>query len=430
MLVVRKIKRICWVIAIPLAVILVYLGSVYYSFYKDVQQVKDSNLRPPSDGGPLVAPFFNNEYVSTWGAFGDFIGGTFNPIVGVLSVVLLFLTWIVTRQTLESTMTELSESSKAFKATADAQKEIQRTQSLQQFDTIFFSMLNNLNAVHLSLQEINAAKKESELDKRYRECFGDGDYGLTERQEFIDDSHQLRKYFIILYQIIKNIKNNIHSNSNFDEKEKRRLARLYANMLRSNLDNKILQLLLLNIYKRFDSYSELLREYRFFEHMDFRNHDGKIYWNFSLLQVSKEMGQQYFYSSDWYKELKENKILKSIFLWGDDFYNVNLFSKKYLSNFLDKNIKIYYTNSVVLIRFGSDSLNLNNLRISFLQDSSRVLNTEIDIFRDKFLLKKDKLYYQLNVEQDKLFISTSDHKIKNYLPISDLNIEVTIKNPL
>lgn len=213
-------------------------------------------------------------------------------------------------------MTELSESSKAFKATADAQKEIQRTQSLQQFDTIFFSMLNNLNAVHLSLQEINAAKKESELDKRYRECFGDGDYGLTERQEFIDDSHQLRKYFIILYQIIKNIKNNIHSNSNFDEKEKRRLARLYANMLRSNLDNKILQLLLLNIYKRFDSYSELLREYRFFEHMDFRNHDGKIYWNFSLLQVSKEMGQQYFYSSDWYKELKENKILKSIFFYG------------------------------------------------------------------------------------------------------------------
>lgn len=92
MLVVRKIKRICWVIAIPLAVILVYLGSVYYSFYKDVQQVKDSNLRPPFDGGPLVAPFFNNEYVSTWGAFGDFIGGTFNPIVGVLSVVLLFLT--------------------------------------------------------------------------------------------------------------------------------------------------------------------------------------------------------------------------------------------------------------------------------------------------------------------------------------------------
>lgn len=83
-----------------------------------------------------------------------------------------------------------------------------------------------------------------------------------------------------------------------------------------------------------------------------------------------------------------------------------------------------------MIRFGSDSLNLNNLRISFLQDSSRVLNTEIDIFRDKFLLKKDKLYYQLNVEQDKLFISTSDHKIKNYLPISDLNIEVTIKNPL
>ncbi len=422
-------KKSNWLIGILILGFTFYLGRIYYFFYKNVTEVKDSIVRYNFENGPLNSPIANNEYVSTWGAFGDFIGGTLNPLVGLLSIILLFLTWIITRKTLDITRIEFSESSKAFKATAEAQKEIQRTQSLQQFDTIFFSMINNLNAVYLNLQEINIINKESELDRRYRECFGDGDYGLIERQEFIDDSHQLRKYFMILYQIIKNIKNNIHENSNFDEREKRKLGRLYANILRSNLDNRILQLLLLNIYKRFGEYSDLLKEYRFFEHMDFRNHSGKIYWSFALLQISKEMGQQYFYSSDWYKELKKNKILKNIFVWSGDFYNLNLFSKKYFSNYLDKNIKIYYKNSVVVIRFGSDSLNINNLKITFLQDNSRVLNTEIDLFRDKLLLRKDKLYYQLYVEQDQLFISTSEYKVKNYLPISDQNIDVE-KNPL
>lgn len=401
-----------------------YIGNVYFSFYKDVNEVKDSVLIYTFDNGPLALPLGNNDYVATWGAFGDFVGGTFNPLVGLLSVILLFMTWIVTKKTLTTTKNELAESTKAFNATAQAQKEIQRTQSLQQFDTIFFSMINNLNAVYASLIEKDERKNESEIDKCYRQCFSDADYGLLERQDFIDDSNALRKYFIILYQIIKNIKKNIYNNENFNEREKRDLTRLYSNILRSNIDNKILQLLLLNIYKRFEQYSELLRAFRFFEHMDFRNHESKSYWNFALLQVAIEQGEQYFYSSDWYKELKDNAVLKNIFVWNTDFYNKNLFSKNYLKKYLDRKIKIYYGNTVVDIIFGSDSLNANNLRISFKQDNNRVLNSEINIFRDMFLLEKDRLFYQIIINKDKLIISTSEHKIKDYLPISSLNIEV------
>lgn len=417
-------NTLVYVFGIPVLIIFSCLGWIYYSFYKNVKEVKDSVLRPPFEHAPLIPPLFSNDYVSTWGAFGDFIGGTLNPIVGLLSVILLFATWWVTKQTLETTKIELAHSTDAFKESAKAQKEIQKTQSIQQFDTIFFSMMSNLNNVHMELIKKNDANKESEINKCYRQCFGETEYDLLERQSFIDDSHELRKYFIILYQIIKNIKNNIHSNSNFTEKEKSKFSRLYANMLRSNLDNKILQLLLLNIYKRFDKYSELIRDFRLFEHMDFRSVEEKNYWNFVLLQVAVEQGQQYFYSSGWYAELKNNLVLKNIFIWDGDFYTKNLFSKKYLANYLDRQIKIYYTNSIVNIVFQTDSINRNNLRVSFKQDGNRNLSSEIDIFRDKFLLRKDALYYQLAVDKKEIKILTSEHKLKNYMPISYLKVEI------
>ncbi|EXI38077.1 hypothetical protein J647_2074 [Acinetobacter baumannii 846928] len=423
-------KFLYWLIVLPIIGFISYLGFVYYSFYKNVKEVKDSVLRHTFESGPLNPPFASNDYVATWGAFGDFIGGTINPIIGLVSVILLFLTWMVTKDTLITTKKELVESTKAFNATADAQKEIQRTQSLQQFDTIFFSMINNLNNVYSILNESSIGNKESELDRCYRKCFGDDDSTLLERQYNIDDSHQLRKFFLMLYQIIKNLKNNISNNGNFDEKEKAELIRLYANILRSSLDNKILQLLLLNIYNRFEKYSCYLREFRIFEHMDFRNHNEKFYWNYALLEVVVKLGQQYFYTSDWYKELKENKLMKGIFSWENDFYNQNLFSKKYLKKYLDKKIIVYYQNSLVEIVFGTDSFNANNLRLSFNQDGNRHLNAKVHIFRDKFLLQKDSLYYQLRVTPNYIEILTSESKLKNFLPIDRKNFEIVERNPL
>lgn len=427
----NKVKKLYWLTGALVLGFISYLGWIYYSFYMDVKEVKDSALRHTFENGPFSHPIASNDYVSTWGAFGDFIGGTLNPIVGLLSVILLFLTWTVTKDTLLTTKKELAESAKAFNATADAQKEIQRTQSLQQFDTIFFSMINNLNNVYAVLSENSTGNKESELDKCYRKCFGDDDTTLLERQYYIDDSHQLRKFFLMLYQIIKNIKNNISNNENFSEKEKTELIRLYANILRSSLDNKILQLLLLNIYERFEKYSGYLRDFRFFEHKDFRNHNEKYYWNYALLEVVVKFGEHYFYTSDWYNDLKKNDLMKGVFHWGDDFYNQNLFSKKYLKKYLDKKIRVYYQNSYVEIIFGTDSINVNNLRLSFNQDGNRHLSAKIDIFRDKFLLKKDSLYYQLKVSQNDIMILTSDSKLKNFLPIEKNKIGIVEKgNPL
>lgn len=107
------------------------------------------------------------------------------------------------------------------------------------------------------------------------------------------------------------------------------------------------------------------------------------------------------------------------------------FQKKYLKKYLDKKIRVYYQNSYVEIIFGTDSINVNNLRLSFNQDGNRHLSAKIDIFRDKFLLKKDSLYYQLKVSQNDIMILTSDSKLKNFLPIEKNKIGIVEKgNPL
>jgi hypothetical protein len=407
-----------------LGFLLVYLGWVYYLFYNDVRDTKDSIIRFTFENGPLKLPIASNDYVSIWGAFGDFVGGTLNPVVGFLSVILLFSTWKVTKETLETTKKELAQSTKAFSETAQAQREIQRTQSIQQFDTIFFSMISNLNNVYAELIKKSNGENESELEKYYRKCFSENEYTLLERRLFVDESHGLRKYFIILYQILKNIRGSFHSSDEFTEIEKNDLTRLYANMLRSNLDNKILQLLLLNIYKRFDKYSELIRGFRIFEHMDFRRiSDKSNYWNFVLLQIAVEQGQQYFYSSDWYDELKENKLLRNIFNWSGDFYTTNLFSIKYLEYFVGKKINIFFDGTKVIVNIHYDSFNRNKVKIGFKQGSLN-LSSEIVIYRDKFLLKKADLYYQLIIDRKNLKILTSENKLSNFSPIDGRKISI------
>ncbi|MDC5356474.1 hypothetical protein OHW66_18345, partial [Acinetobacter baumannii] len=64
------------------------------------------------------------------------------------------------------------------------------------------------------------------------------------------------------------------------------------------------------------------------------------------------------------------------------------------------------------------------------QDGNRHLNAKVHIFRDKFLLQKDSLYYQLRVTPNYIEILTSESKLKNFLPIDRKNFEIVERNPL
>jgi len=94
-----------------------------------------------------------------WGTFGDFIGGTLNPIFSFLGLIALLLTIIIqnnglelarkelelTRLELEATRGELKRSAMAQEATQKVMDEQSKTQLKQQFEGTFFALLNQHN---------------------------------------------------------------------------------------------------------------------------------------------------------------------------------------------------------------------------------------------------------------------------------------------
>lgn len=152
----RKIERskyLNWIIVILIFGFTVFLAKIYYSFYKDVKEVKDSILRYNFENGPLSLPVANNDYVSIWGAFGDFIGGTLNPILSFFSVVLILWTINQNRKMLDN-------SSDALKSNMEMQDEVKKNTMLQILDNRVFSILD-------SLAELETRIKEKDFDLFY-----------------------------------------------------------------------------------------------------------------------------------------------------------------------------------------------------------------------------------------------------------------------
>lgn len=142
----EKSKYLYWIVVIPIFSFIFYLGKIYYSFYKDVKEVKDSILRHTFENGPLNLPVANNDYVSTWGAFGDFIGGTLNPILSFFSVVLLL--W-----TIKQNRKMLDNSSDALKSNMEMQNEVKKNTMLQILDNRVFSILDSLVELEIRIKE-------------------------------------------------------------------------------------------------------------------------------------------------------------------------------------------------------------------------------------------------------------------------------------
>src|SRR4051812_28622631 len=68
-----------------------------------------------------------SEDTAVWGQFGDYIGGTLNPILSFISVVLLIQSLKLQNEANEALKAELKESEK--------------TENFRSFSALFFSML-------------------------------------------------------------------------------------------------------------------------------------------------------------------------------------------------------------------------------------------------------------------------------------------------
>src|SRR5690554_5889349 len=72
---------------------------------------------------------------NTWGIFGDFIGGTLNPLLAFMGLIALLYTIIIQSSELKETRNELIKSSKALDEQSTSLK-------LQNFENTFFNLLN------------------------------------------------------------------------------------------------------------------------------------------------------------------------------------------------------------------------------------------------------------------------------------------------
>ncbi|MGO3920106.1 putative phage abortive infection protein [Acinetobacter venetianus] len=245
------------------------LKYLYFPYFNSVIKFENGaiSLISQSDKGTSL--------IGDWGTFGDFIGGTLNPILTFISVCLILFTVYQNKKALDFNSEELALSRKAQQDSAKSQQLIQKTQNLQQFDSLFFSLLDQFKQQQDKLCTLNI-DDESKVDQIYQSVFVkhylDSTYHKRAR---LLQYHELNQYFICLFQLFKLINTRINRSPNDNEKIEEwgdyALEKQYANILRALIPQKLQQLLFLNVCMEFDEYKWYLSYYSFLEHMPFHN---------------------------------------------------------------------------------------------------------------------------------------------------------------
>ena len=249
----NKPNRLLWILGIAaVAAFLIVLG-LYISYFKNLSVTNDS---------------------ATWGTFGDYLGGTLNPIISFLALIGLLYTIHQQAQEMQATREELKQAAEQQRQQVEQQSRQSEIFNLQQFESTFFSLLEQHNKV---VERIEVKSIYEELHNIYNTKIDQ----ITTRKpsEELSNSHaiksinqhyELKSYFNLLFQILKFISINLSKNSesnnsedlkitikDFDADNKRskeKLSheyinpqeRMYSDILRSFIPNIILKLLALN----------------------------------------------------------------------------------------------------------------------------------------------------------------------------------------
>jgi len=229
----------------------------------------------------VVVTFYFNNFEgdlsvenSDWGAFGDFIGGTLNPILSFLSLIALLLTIALQQKELVYARKDLYRSKKAQEATQIILDEQSDTMAKQQFESTFFSLLDQHNKILENL--VTNVDFPLLKGKIFYETSGlpDASYYLKTQQVIFGS------YFKVLYQLLKFVATNCPDSKvgntfeikNIEETPVSKSEKMYSNIIRSFLGLDVTQLLAVNCYCENDKdsywkYKLLIERYALFEHM-------------------------------------------------------------------------------------------------------------------------------------------------------------------
>ncbi len=185
-----------------------------------------------------------------WGTFGDFIGGTLNPILSFFALIALLKTIELQFQQLKISQDELklsrNELAKSAKALTEQSKNIQK----QNFENTFFNLLslhnnivNNLKTsspnVISTIQRRESVYDEYQGKEVFKKIINEINFEQDIIIQYIKIYEQYQTiighYFRNIYQILKLIDKSDIENKKF-----------YTNILRAQLSNDELLLIFLN----------------------------------------------------------------------------------------------------------------------------------------------------------------------------------------
>jgi hypothetical protein len=208
------------------------------------------------------------------GTWGDFVGGTLNPLLTFLTVIGLLVTIHLQQRELRLTRKELTKSSNALEAQNLTTKQ-------QRFENTLFSMIEMLNQI-VNAMDVGDGDKR----KTGRDCFTDFyhtlHYYYSHGNRFIKDGElviieetggsiavqsydhfydkyqsDLGHYFRVLYNIFRYIDQSDFSND------------IYAKILRAQLSNQELLIIFYNCAtERGKAFAALAERFELYDNMD------------------------------------------------------------------------------------------------------------------------------------------------------------------
>lgn len=210
-----------------------------------------------------------------WGTFGDFFGGTLNPILSFLALIVLLRTYAMQREELKKT---------------------EETQKRQRFESTFFELFkvhNQLLENFFELREFadDNGNKTDIIEKVKTGMLGLQNLKLDMAQEFfVNKGNEVwGEYFRFLYQLLKFIATQSPDSPISHEFEPDEIKnttvgvneKMYSNIIRALLPDDIMKFLGVNCYtkledkKNYHKYKALIERYAFFEHTSFNEEDEK-----------------------------------------------------------------------------------------------------------------------------------------------------------
>lgn len=395
----NKPNRLLWILGgAAVAAFLIVLG-LYISYFKNLSVTNDS---------------------ATWGTFGDYLGGTLNPIISFLALIGLLYTIHQQAQEMQATREELKQAAEQQRQQVEQQSRQSEIFNLQQFESTFFSLLEQHNKI-IEKVETDLNKINGDIERRYKGLDTITETPPSEEMsnyhaiEIINHNHTLKGYFDLLFQMLKFIcislskrdenkepANNDEKNTKIkiedflenSEKIKQKIStkyiniqeQLYSDILRSFIPNEILKLLALYCLTP-DKYSEnkdletpysfqgLLNRYKLLEQLQLDFKTSEILNSEKRILDSSEVG-------NFVKNNPQDKIIHFLILTS-------------------------YTNTVDAL--GKNSI-LKKLKPKFREQLDQSIDQSIKKYLEKY--KKTQEEYIKNFHK-KLYIITFDvYRIK------------------